>query len=403
MESTFSGLRVIECGSFISAAYCAKLLGDLGAEVIKVESPHGGDEARAYGPFANDQPHPERSGLFLYLNTSKLGISLNLETATGQELLRRLLEDADVLVSNYHPRDLARLGLDSGALCAAYPRLIYTVISPFGLTGPNREYRAYDINLCGAGGLSVGVGEPDREPLTLPLSQAEYQAGLSAMGATVVALLARELTGEGQLIDISSQEVIATFFAGTGIANYSYRGVAGVRQGHRASYGSYLRTCLPCKDGYVGITTPQADQWQRFLQVMGNPAWSEGPRYKSGRQIGDEFADELDELICDWLMQHTKEEVFDLCRAARIPCAPVMTAADLACNPNLRERSYFVEIDQPGLGRVLQPGMPFHFSESVSTGGSVAPALGQHNQEVYSGHLGLSQKELVRLRNGGVI
>jgi CoA:oxalate CoA-transferase len=223
------------------------------------------------------------------------------------------------------------------------------------------------------------------------------------MGATVVALLARELSGEGQLIDISSQDVLATFFAGTGMASYVYRGVTGLRQGHRASYGSYLRTCLPCKDGYVGITTPQLDQWQRFLAVMGNPAWSETPRYRSGRQIPDEYFDEIDALITDWLMQHTKQEVFDLCRAVRIPCAPVMNAADLASNPNLRERNYFVESEHPFVGNVLHPGMPFHFSDAPPFGGRAAPSLGQHNQEIYSGLLGVSPEERLRLGNDRVI
>lgn len=375
----------------------------MGANVIKVEPPLVGDEARQYGPFPSDVPHPERSGLYLYLNTSKLGVTLDMETPTGRDLLRRLLAQADVLVTNYRPRDMERLGLDYGALRDGFPRLVYTWITPFGLSGPYRNLQAYDINMCGAGGVSIGVGEPDREPLSLPLSQAEYQAGVNAVGATIVALLAREATEEGQLVEISGEEIMATLFAGLPVAAYVYRGVTGLRQGHRGGYGLYPRTCLSCKDGYVGITTPQIGQWIRFVEVMGTPEWSKDPRYRNRRAMTEEYPDEADKLLMEWLGQHTKQDVFDLCRTARVPCAPVMDAADLAHSPHLKARGYFVEVDHPAAGRLPYPGAPYKFSDIPWAVRRPAPLLGQHNEEVYCGRLGLSKEDLVRLRNGGVV
>ena len=179
-QKIFEGLKVVEYGNLVSAPYCTKLLAGLGAEVIKVEMPGVGDEARKHGPFPNDTPHTERSGLFLSLNSNKLGITLNLDTQAGRNILKKLLEDADVFVENNAPKHMEELGLDYASLEKINPRLIMASITPFGQSGPYRDYKAYDINCAAAGGVSIGIGYPDREPLALPLSQGDYQAARSA-------------------------------------------------------------------------------------------------------------------------------------------------------------------------------------------------------------------------------
>jgi crotonobetainyl-CoA:carnitine CoA-transferase CaiB-like acyl-CoA transferase len=183
--SLLEGLRVLELGQFISAPYCGKLLADMGAEVIKIEPPGTGDHARQYGPFPGDDPDPERSGIFLYLNANKRGVTLDLGTPTGQEILRKMVARSDVLVHNLHPLELDRLGLEYEAISRANPGLVMASITPFGLTGPYRDYQAYDVNLAAAGGICEGLGSAGREPLTFGTPQVGYFAGLAAASSIV--------------------------------------------------------------------------------------------------------------------------------------------------------------------------------------------------------------------------
>ncbi len=175
-----SGLSVLELGESISAPYCGKLMADMGAHVLKIERPGVGDQAREYGPFLNDQPHPERSGLFLYMNANKQGVTLNLETPTGKEILAGLLAQSDVFVHNLHPLDMDRLGMGWDDLRPHNQKIIMASITPFGLTGPYWNWKAYDINLAAAGGICAGLGSADREPLTFGTPQVGYFAGTAA-------------------------------------------------------------------------------------------------------------------------------------------------------------------------------------------------------------------------------
>ena len=187
------GLRVLELGEWVSAPYCGKLLADMGAEVIKIERSPAGDPIRGYGPYPNDEPHYERSGMFLYLNSNKRGITLNLETPTGKELLAGLLAGSDVFVQNLHPLEMDRLEMDYSGSRRDHGSLVVASITPFGLTGPYRNYKAYDINLAAGGGICEGLGEPDREPLTFGTPQVGYFAGAAAASSIVIALLGRNL------------------------------------------------------------------------------------------------------------------------------------------------------------------------------------------------------------------
>ena len=201
--SLLQGLRVVELGESVSAPYCSKLLADMGAEVVKIERPGVGDQAREYGPFLNDQPHHERSGLFLYMNANKQGVTLDLNTPTGQEILGGLLARSQVFVQNLHPTEMDRLGVNYETLQAHNDQLVMASITPFGLTGPYRNYKAYDINLAAAGGICEGLGSPDREPLTFGTPEVGYFAAMAAASSIVIALLA----GGGQHIDIAEVEV----------------------------------------------------------------------------------------------------------------------------------------------------------------------------------------------------
>ncbi len=403
MQKALDGLHVIEYGNLVSAPYCTKLLAGMGAEVIKIEKPVTGDESRAHGPFPNNIADTERSGLYLYLNANKLGITLNIEAIAGRNILKQLLERADVFVENNPPGFLEKLGFSYAELERINPRLVIASITPFGQSGPYKDFKAYDINCCATGGISVGIGESDREPLTLPLSQGGYQAGASAAFSVMTALLAREKTGEGQLIDISEVEVLATLHNAQSALTFLYRGVTGIRRGIHGGMFLYPCSILPCKDGYVSLIAPQIDQWIRFLDLIGNPSWAENPRYRDRRAMQEQYPDEADALLIPWLKEHTKDEIFKLCIQNRIPCCPVYNIGELVDHPNLKERGFFVEMEHPRAGKLLYPEGPCKFSETQWRNENAAPLLGRDNEVVLCERLGYSAEDLANLRNIGVI
>jgi len=405
-EKALTGVKVLEYANFIAGPYCGKLLADLGAEVIKIEKPVVGDEARQYGPFPQDLPHPERSGLFLYLNTNKLSITLNTEAATGTKILKELLKESDILIEDNPPTVMERLGLDYAKLEKVNPGIIMVSITPFGQSGPYRDYKGYAINCSALGGQSVCAGEPGREPLTPPLSLGHYQSGAAGAVAALAALFTRELTGKGQQADISEAQVWATLHTGNQVSAYVMHGLKRMRWGHRTP-GVYPYTILPCQDGYVSMIAIQGYQWKRFLELIGDgevPDWyANDPRFKERREISLKYADEMDALLAPWLMSHTKEEIYSLCREKRIPFAPVKNIKEVVNDSHLEVREYFVEVEHPATGPLKYAGAPYKLSETPWKVDNPAPLLGEHNEEVYCQRLGYSREELSQLRRGEII
>jgi len=400
---SLQGIRVLELGDYISAPYCARALGDLGAEVIKIEPP-GGDSSRRNGPFPGGPPDPDASGLYLFLNTGKRGITLDINTSTGQEMFLRLLEDADVLVESNRQGKLEALGLDYGSLKDLFPQLVYTSVTPFGRTGPYKDYAGHDLNVQAAGGISIGIGMPDRSPLAIPYSQSDYMAGLAGVAATLIAILARDLTGRGQLVDVSGSQVLAALISFVYfLPNFIYRGVAGTRKGKRGGEAYFPNTIMRCKDGFVCLYPLRLEQYFRFLELIGSPDWQEEPRYRNRRAMAEEYPDESEALIAPWFKERTKEEIFELCMEAKVPCAPVRTIEEVVKDEHLNWRGYFQEVDHPVAGKVKHPGSPFRLSETPGELGGPAPLLGQHNEEVYCDRLGITKEELSRLGMAGII
>jgi len=401
-----TGLKVIEWADFIAGPYCGKLLADFGAEVIKIEKPDCGDEARQRGPFPDHTPDPEKSGLFLYLNCNKLGITLNVETATGKNILEELLKSADILIEDHAPAENKKLGLSYAELRKAYPQLIVVSITAFGQTGPYRDYKGYAINSSALGGQSVCAGEPGREPLTPPLCLGHYQSGAAGATAAMAAVLARESNGHGQQVDISEAQVWATLHTGNQESSFIMHGMTRMRWGHRTP-GVYPYTILPCKDGFMSMIAIQGYQWKRFLELMGGgkvPEWySSEPRYQDRRELSLKYADEMDEKLAPWLMSHTKAEIYKECLDQRVPFSPVRNLEEVVNDDHLKVREYFVEVDHPIAGKFKYPGAPGKFSETPWAIESPAPLLGQHNEKIYCGRLGYSKQDLADLRRGGVI
>jgi crotonobetainyl-CoA:carnitine CoA-transferase CaiB-like acyl-CoA transferase len=407
------GLRVLELGQFLSAPYCGKLLADMGAEVTKIEPPGAGDHARQYGPFLGDDPHRERSGLFLYLNANKRGVTLDLGTPTGQGILRELVSRSDVLVHNLHPLEMDRLHLDYEAVSRANPSLVMASITPFGVTGPWRNYTAYDINLAAAGGVCEGLGEAVREPLTFGTPQVGYFAGLAAASAIVMALLAvtpvpspsgrgvAEGRGEGQHIDIAEVETLAGIYNGPEALMAVYQWRMTRRTGHHALDFPYPNCLLRCKDGYIFVGAPEGRQWGKLLELMGNPEWSKEPRFRNRTDMNNLYADEVDGYMEAWLMDHTKAELLELALEHRVPLAPVRGFDEVRHDESLA--GLFVDIDRTDTGPLPYPGPPYVLSDAAEDAPSPAPFLGQHNQEIYCDVLGFSGEQLVKLYQTGII
>jgi crotonobetainyl-CoA:carnitine CoA-transferase CaiB-like acyl-CoA transferase len=378
-----NGIRIVECGGMIAASYAAKLMADLGAEVVKVEPPDG-DVARRRGPFPHGlEGDPEASGLFIYLNSNKKGVTLDLERPGDRDTLLAMLGDADLFVHNLGIDEAGRLGVDYDAVHAAHPSLVYTWVTPFGLSGPHARWQADNLTIAAAGGwASVTPGNSpyeDEPPLAAFGSQADFQAAAHAAVASMGALLARRRFGVGQLVEVSAQECIAAALE-LALVTYTYTGRIASRLGIRTSAPMEI---MECKDGLIFVMTADPHQWTAFVHMMGDPDWASweifDDRFKRG-----ENRDALRPLIEDWLMQHTVQEVFDMAGEARLPFAPVSNVADLVNSPHLKARGFFVEVRHPKAGRVLMPGAPYLMPATPWELRTPAPLLGQHNEEILS-------------------
>ncbi len=426
----------------VSAPFCGKVLAELGADVVKVEPPVRGDESRGLGPFPGGKADPEASGVFLFANLNKRGVTLDLEDVQGRGVMERLLAAADVLLENQPGDALRKAGLDYESLKDRFPRLIVTSISPYGRSGAYKDYKGYDLTANAMSGLSFGTGHSHREPLTTPMHQASYLAGVGAAFATLAAILGRDLTGRGQLVDVAEAQVIGTLLTGYHLPTYIYRGVAGFRSGNRMRLGLFPNCVLPCRDGYVCIDAPQMEQYQRFLALLGDQEWMSEARYRDRRAMSDQYPEEAESLIAPWFMERTKEEILQACLENRIPCVPVKTFDEVLADPQLNARDYFHSVEHPrsaqepapsegrgasdklpnpakpapgersegkGEGATLRtghfsyPGAPYRLSATPCRVTRAAPTLGQHNGEVLAGELGLSEAELSALAAAGVI
>lgn len=400
-ERALEGVRVIEYASLVAGPYCTKLLADLGAQVIKIERPGVGDEARRIGPFPNDVPHPERSGLFLYTNTNKLGITLAPGIPAGKKIFLALVEWADVLVEDRPPGAMAELGLSYDVLKRANPQLIMTSITPFGQTGPYRDYKAYGLTISHGAGAAYLTPIDESEEEFGPVKGGgffdRYCNGLSAAAATLVALYTREMTGEGQHIDVSEQEASIAYDR-VEISMFPTEGFISRRV--RPGGGT---TLLPCQDGYALIAMGEERHWKALVELMGNPEWTKDERFKDEESRFKHSA-ELSTFLARWTRASFKEELYRKLSSAGIPTGVVRSQGELMeRDEQLKARGFFVDIEHPEVGKLAYPSAPYCFSETPWRVERPAPTLGQHNDEVYCGLLGYSRDDLAKLREARVI
>jgi crotonobetainyl-CoA:carnitine CoA-transferase CaiB-like acyl-CoA transferase len=400
-EAALAGVKVLEYCEMVSGPYCAKLLADLGAEVVKIEKPQIGDEARRIGPFLNKVNHPERSGLFLYLNTSKLGITLNLETTTGKKLFNELVKDVDILVEDTTPGTVERLGLGYETLKGINPSLIMTSVTPYGQTGPYREYKARHLNIYHISGQAYFSYNVERLPGQPPVQGGgyvgDYDAGLSAAVATLAALYRRGFNSIGQHIDVSREEALISLDR-VDIGAFANEGADTSKRRRRGMLGGMM----PCKDGYVVIAAALQQQWEGLVKLMGSPEWATGGKCKDEFARYDNAA-ELQPLIEKWMLQHTKEEIYHGGQKFGCPTGPVNSAAEVFDSPQIEARGFFVDIDHPEAGTLSYPSASYKFSETPWQASRAAPLLGEHNREVYCQRLGYTEKQLAKMKASGVI
>ncbi len=377
MPLPLEGVRVLEVGNFVSAPYCGRLFAGYGADVIKVEPPDG-DIARAHGPFKDAKPHPETSALFLYLNTSKRSVTLDLASAAGRDALLRLAAGADVLLENYRPGDARRLGLGYEALRAVNPQLVLVSITAYGQDGPYAEDRSNNLIAFAMGGQMFLTGTADRGPVKNGGYQADYQGGLNAFSAANLALLAAERDGEGEHVDISVQHCMAPILE-AGIPFYSYNGVwAGVRRGNLMS--SFMGV-YPCLDGQVGVHV-MARNWPPFAQATGHPEWLEDERFATAeaRRAHD---DELMAEVIAWAASVRKKDAYASGGEHRAPVTFIHTMEDLLESPQLAARGFLRRIDHPVAGAASYPGPPWWMGPDAWRDGP-APLLGEHTRTLLS-------------------
>ncbi|MFA5374955.1 MAG: CoA transferase [Dehalococcoidia bacterium] len=402
IKTALGGLKVLEYAQFVSGPYCTKLLADLGAEVIKIEPPLVGDSARRREPFLDDIPGLERSGFFLFLNTSKLGITLDPDMATGREIFLRLVADCDVLIEDNPPLSMKGRGFDYESLSKINPHLIMTSITPFGQSGPYRDYKAYHLNTYHGSGVARVLSSilPKETPVPVkgPGFLGDFDAGLCAATATMAALYGRLLSGEGQHIDISKQEALMALER----VEIGMYGNEGETKFSTVFMQQMMGGLQRCKDGYVLITLGGDHHWEGLLKLLGNPDWAQEEHFQG--ELGKyKHAQEINEHIADWIKDYTKDELYHRCQKLNCPIGMVTTVADLAASKQLEARGFFGDVEHPVMGKVKCPTAPYHFSETPHRFHHPAPMLGEHNEEIFVDRLGYSKEDIVRLREAGVI
>src|SRR5579859_1432915 len=375
MAAPLAGLNVLEIAQDIAAPFCAKLLGDLGADVVKVEPPHTGDRSRALGPFPGGRADAERSAAFFYFNTSKRSVTLDLNNEHGAAQLARLVRRYDVVIAGETEGQLAQRGIGFDQLRAWNERVILTTVSGFGSHGPRAGYAWSHLIACAAGGWARTCGLPDREPLQAGGAITETLTGAYAAVATLLAVLGRNLHGRGEHVDVSAQQatLAAALFP---TLRYEYLGDLPVRD---SSHGPGPSFMLPARAGYLGVNVLTAAQWQLLCDFLGRPEILSNLRYAGRERVRK--AAEIRELFAQAVRDRDAEEVFHEGQAWRIPLGLVPSMAEITALPPHRERGFFVELEHPLAGTVAVPGLPFK-STATDARPFRPPLLGEHTDQV---------------------
>jgi benzylsuccinate CoA-transferase BbsE subunit len=393
--------------------YCGKILAELGANVVKVEPP-GGSKERLIGPFANDIADLEKSLFWFAFNRGKKSITLNLESQKGKEFFKRLLEHADIVTESFKPGYLESIGLGYPILREVNPGIIVISISPFGQVGPYKDYKGSDLVTVAMSGYMYSCGDPDRPPVRVSSLLAYNYAAAEAAVGCLIALYSREMTGEGQHVDVSAQEAMSEYTLMAPLFWDTLKKKT-IRSGQFRAGGSIkTRDIWPCKDGWVSFSIYGGQLGGRMNEQL--VAWMESDGISSDflrgidwneldlAKISIEYIEEIEKFIQDFFAKHTRNELYEGAIERGINLCPVWTSCELLNSVQLKARDFWVEVNHPELGiEIIYPGSFFKSSDVQCQIGNRAPLIGEHNHEIYKGKLGLSDIELQGLMDKGVI
>jgi crotonobetainyl-CoA:carnitine CoA-transferase CaiB-like acyl-CoA transferase len=393
MTSPLNGIAVLDLTRVLSGPYCTMLLADMGARVIKIEQPRSGDDTRHWGPpFLGTE-----SAYFLSINRNKESVTLDFKHPEGRALLDRLLAKSDVVVENFRPGALAKLGLDYAAVARAHPRVVYCSISGFGQTGPRRNEPGYDAVLQAEGGLMSITGSPDAPPVRVGVAIADIVTGMFAAQGISMALYARERTGRGQLVDVSMLDAVAallTYQAGI----YFATGNSPVRLGNRHPTIVPYET-FSASDGDFVLAVGTDDQWRRFCEAAGLDA---GERFATNRGRVTGYA-ELRPIVAGVLRPRPRKYWIERLAAAGVPCGSVRDLGEVFSDPQLAAREMVVPMQHEAAGEIRVLGTPIKLSDTPAAMRAAPPTLGQHTDAVLAQDIGVDVDAIGRLRAAGVI
>ena len=395
MAGPLKGIRVLDLTRILAGPYAAMILRDLGAEVIKIEQPVVGDEARGIGPFKNDF-----SLYFMSINRGKKSLTLNLKSQSGKEIFVDLVKQSDVLVENFRPGAMKRLGLDYETLKKHRPSLLYAACSGFGQTGPYAGRGAYDMIIQGMGGIISITGEPDRPPVRVGTSISDLTAALFTAIGILSALRHRDQTGEGQLIDVGMLDCQVAILENA-LVRYLSTGEVPQPLGRRHPTITPFEA-FESADGYVVIAMGNNVLWKKFCDHVNQPELVDDERFCTNA-LRTEHHDELFPILTEIMRQRSTDQWVTALEEIGVPCGPVNTVDKVATDPQVLAREMIVEVEHEVTGTVGIPGIPIKLSETPGRVDAPAPNLGEHTEEILTGLLGLGSDEVDRLKQQGVV
>jgi len=395
LAGPLKGIKVLDLSRTLAGPFCTMILGDLGAEVIKVEQPGVGDETRGYAP----PVWGGESCYYLSLNRNKRGITLNLKTEEGREIVRKLTVRSDVLVENFRTGTMERFGLGYDVLIELNPRLIYCAVSGFGRTGPMKDEAAYDLLIQGFSGLMSVTGEPGRPPVKVGYSIADLATGLYAAIAITSALYSREKTGKGQYVEASLLDTLVALQTYLAIGFFATGKVPQKMGSAHPNVAPYQ--VFEAKDGYFIIAVPNDWLWRKMCDALGLAGLKEHPKFatNSDRVLN---RGELVEILNEYTRQHKSAEIIEKLKQVGVPCGPINTIDQVLNHPQVIHRGMIAEVEHLTIGLLKLLGIPMKFSETPGSVRLAPPLLGQHTVEI-AAELGYSEEDVADFRKRGVM
>src|SRR5215831_15211074 len=392
-----TGFRILDIATMIAAPFGAALLGDMGAEIIKVEVPGAGDTLRHVAPMSAD-----RSLYWSVLGRNKCSITLDLRVPRGRALLLELVKHSDALVENFRPGTLERWDLSYETLKATNPDIVLVRVSGYGQDGPYRDKAGFGTPAAAMGGLTYITGFPDRPPLSVPIALADYLAGLFGALGALMALLDRERNGRGgQWVDVSLYESVFRLLEAV-VPAYGKNGLVRERMGNRTGQSSPIGSYATADGRYMVLSVSTDRVWRRMIEAMGHPEWADDPRFASN-PARTAHANEVDTAVGGWFARHSAAEAQRILDEAGVPVSPIYSIADIFSDAHYRARQDIVEADDESIGSVPMPAVLPRFSRTPGAVRFPGPPLGAHNEHVYTELLGLSAAELAQLASEGVV